>query len=103
MGVRIALPLQINTDGYASVIILKSVIAKASTAITTKTKKMSKFSVYLKDSYTELTQKTSWPTWSELQSSAVLVMVASVIFALVIAAMDFVLRHLMTFIYNMLY
>lgn len=64
---------------------------------------MSKISVYLKESYTELTQKVSWPTWSELQSSAILVMIASVIFALVIFAMDYVFRHFMTFIYDLLY
>ena len=56
---------------------------------------------YLKESYTELTKKVTWPTWDKLQSSALLVMVATVIFAVVIFAMDFAFRHLMTFIYTM--
>ena len=64
---------------------------------------MSKITLYLKESYTELTKKVSWPTWSQLQSSALVVMVASVIFAAVIFAMDFCFRHLMTFIYELLY
>ncbi|MBR5610016.1 MAG: preprotein translocase subunit SecE [Bacteroidales bacterium] len=64
---------------------------------------MSKISLYFKESYTELTKKVSWPSWASLQSSAILVMVASVIFALVIFAMDFCFRHLMTFIYQLLY
>ena len=62
---------------------------------------MRKFVNYLKESYTELTKKVSWPTWEKLQSSAILVMVATVVFAVVIFAMDFAFRHLMTFIYTM--
>ena len=62
---------------------------------------MRKFVNYLKESYTELTKKVSWPTWEKLQSSAILVMVATLIFAVVIFAMDFAFRHLMTFIYTM--
>ncbi len=62
---------------------------------------MRKFVNYLKESYTELTKKVSWPTWDKLQSSAILVMVATLIFAVVIFAMDFAFRHLMTFIYTM--
>ena len=46
-------------------------------------------------------KKVTWPTWDKLQSSALLVMVATVIFAVVIFAMDFAFRHLMTFIYTM--
>ena len=56
-----------------------------------------------KESYKELTQKVSWPTWNQLQSSAIVVMVASVILAAIIFLMDFVFRHLMTTIYNLLY
>lgn len=43
---------------------------------------------FLKESYEEMTSKVSWPTWSELQNSAVLVLVASIIIALIILAMD---------------
>ncbi len=64
---------------------------------------MSKITVYFKESYNELTHKVSWPTWKQLQSSAIVVMVASVIFALIIFLMDFAFRHLMTAIYNILY
>ncbi len=62
---------------------------------------MRKFINYLKESYTELTKKVSWPTWEKLQSSAILVMVATVVFAVVIFAMDFAFRHLMSFIYTL--
>ena len=43
---------------------------------------------FFKESYTEMAQKVSWPTWGELQNSAVLVLVASIIISLVILAMD---------------
>ena len=54
-----------------------------------------------KESYTEMTKKVSWPTWSKLQSSAIVVMVASVIFAVIIFAMDFAFQNLMTAIYTL--
>jgi preprotein translocase subunit SecE len=58
---------------------------------------------YFRESYTELVHKVTWPTWSELQNSAVLVMVAALIFALIVAAMDFAFSRIMEFIYSLLY
>jgi preprotein translocase subunit SecE len=49
---------------------------------------MAKVVQFIKESYEEMTQKVTWPTWGDLQNSAVLVLVASVIIALVIFAMD---------------
>ena len=63
--------------------------------------KMRKFINYVKESYAEMTKKVSWPSWDRLQNSAIVVMVASVIFALVIFAMDFCFQHLMSFIYTL--
>ena len=63
--------------------------------------KMRKFINYLKESYAEMTKKVSWPTWDKLQNSAIVVMVASVIFAIVIFAMDFCFQHLMSAIYTL--
>ena len=62
---------------------------------------MSKFINYLKESYAELTKKVSWPSWDKLQNSAIVVMVASVIFALVIFAMDKVIEVAMKLIYTL--
>jgi preprotein translocase subunit SecE len=62
-----------------------------------------KLKTYLKESYTELVHKVSWPTWNELQRSAVIVMVASLIMAIIVFAMDFSFRNLMDFIYGMFY
>ena len=63
--------------------------------------KMSKFINYLKESYAELTKKVSWPSWDKLQNSAIVVMVASVIFAIVIFAMDYCFQNLMSLIYTL--
>ena len=49
---------------------------------------MSRIVNYVKGSYDELVNKVSWPSFSELQSSAVVVAVATLIFALVVFAMD---------------
>ena len=45
---------------------------------------MAKFSLigYFKESYDEWMHKVSWPTWSELQNSAIVVSVASLIIAI---------------------
>ena len=49
---------------------------------------MAKVVQFVKESYEEMTQKVTWPTWGELQNSAILVLVASLIIAFVIFAMD---------------
>lgn len=49
---------------------------------------MAKVVEFLKESYNEMTQKVSWPTWAELQNSAILVLVASIVIALIVLAMD---------------
>jgi preprotein translocase subunit SecE len=61
------------------------------------------FKNYLRESFTELVHKVTWPTWSELQNSAVLVMVATLIIALIVAAMDFSFSRIMAAIYSLLY
>jgi preprotein translocase subunit SecE len=58
---------------------------------------------YFKESYTELIHKVTWPSWTDLQNSAILVMVASLIFALIVAGMDAVFSRVMEFIYSLLY
>jgi preprotein translocase subunit SecE len=45
---------------------------------------------FVKESYVELMTKVTWPTWKELQSSSVLVLVTTILISLVIFAMDFV-------------
>ncbi len=61
-----------------------------------------KLTGYIKESYNELVHKVSWPTWTELQSSAILVLIASLIIGLLVFAMDFIFQGLMNLIYNTL-
>ncbi len=65
---------------------------------------MKNLTSYLKSSYDELMNNVTWPTWSELQSSATLVIVASIIFAVVVMIMDqtfqFTLENVYKFIEN---
>ncbi len=63
---------------------------------------MATVSEYIKESYIELTQKVTWPTWRELQSSSILVLVASVIIALVILLMDQSIHFLLQQFYTSL-
>ena len=60
---------------------------------------MRKFINYLKESWIELTKKVTWPTWTKLQNSAVLVLVSTFILAVVVFIMDFAFQKLMEFIY----
>jgi preprotein translocase subunit SecE len=61
---------------------------------------MEKIKAYIKDSYNELVHKVSWPTWSELQSSALVVLVASLIIGLMVFGMDTVFQLVMNLIYS---
>ncbi|OUS09523.1 preprotein translocase subunit SecE [Nonlabens dokdonensis] len=45
---------------------------------------------YVKESYNELTNHVTWPTWEETQKLTVTVAVFSIIFALIIAGIDYV-------------
>jgi preprotein translocase subunit SecE len=56
----------------------------------------------LEESKDELVNKVSWPTLSEVTSSAVVVLVASLLIAGVVWVMDFCFDKAMSFIYNLL-
>lgn len=62
-----------------------------------------RFINYAKNAYTELVQKVSWPSWSQLSNSAVIVMIASLLIAVVVLVMDIAFENLMKAIYNILY
>ena len=63
---------------------------------------MAKFKIqnYVQESYDELVHKVSWPTWSELQNSAIVVSVASLIIAFVVYLMDFSFQNLLQIFYE---
>ena len=61
---------------------------------------MGKIKAYIQDSYNELMHKVSWPTWAELQSSALVVLVASLIIGLLVFGMDSVFQLIMNLLYS---
>ncbi len=58
---------------------------------------------YIQEAFNELVHKVSWPTWPELQNSAVIVMIASFIIAMIIFGMDMVFENFMEVVYSIFY
>jgi len=56
---------------------------------------------YVKECYDELLHKVSWPSWSELQNSAIVVSIASLIIALVVYMMDISFQKILENFYNL--
>ena len=61
---------------------------------------MEKLKNYILDSIDEIRNKVSWSKFNELQSSAILVLVASVIFALVIGIIDLGFKNALAWFYR---
>ena len=62
---------------------------------------MAKFVEYIKESADDLMNKVSWPTWKELQSSSVVVAIASLIIALIVYVMDLSFRNILEVLYSL--
>lgn len=62
---------------------------------------MNKVTGYFRDSYRELVEKVSWPTWAQLQQSTVIVLVATAIITLLIATMDFGIAQALKLFYSL--
>jgi preprotein translocase subunit SecE len=61
---------------------------------------MDKLRLYVEEAYDELMHKVSWPTWVELQQSAVVVLVAAVIMAIMVLVMDITSKYGIGAIYH---
>ena len=62
---------------------------------------MAKFVEYIKESTDDLMNKVSWPTWKELQSSSIVVAIASLIIALIVYVMDLSFRNILEVLYSL--
>jgi len=51
---------------------------------------VSKIKNYLNETVSEMVHRVTWPTWKDLQSNTILVVVASVIISLIIFVMDYI-------------
>jgi preprotein translocase subunit SecE len=61
---------------------------------------MSSFTSLIKESWTEVTEQVTWPKFTELQSSSVLVLVASLIFALLVGVVDLAFKSGLDLFYS---
>lgn len=61
---------------------------------------MEKVIDYFKSTTEELMTKVSWPTWDELQSSTIIVVIASIIFAIVVFIIDLLSNGAMDIFYK---
>lgn len=61
---------------------------------------MNKLAQFVKDSYEEMKTNVSWPSRVELQNSALLVLVASLLFAVVIGLVDLAFKNGLSMLYQ---
>lgn len=62
---------------------------------------MENIRLYLKESYDELMNHVTWPSWPELFSSAVLIVVSTIILGLIVFLFDLAANSLLKFIYEL--
>jgi len=61
---------------------------------------MNKFFTFLRDSYEELMDRVSWPKWSSLQQSTMIVIGATLLIIAIVALMDLIANNALKFIYT---
>ena len=64
---------------------------------------MNKITHYFRESYKELTEKVSWPTWPQLQQSTMIVLAATLVITALVLVMDFTAGNGLKFVYNQLF
>jgi preprotein translocase subunit SecE len=62
---------------------------------------MNKVTTYFKESYRELLEKVSWPTWLQLQQSTIIVLVATLLITAMVWVMDLLAQGGLKFIYTL--
>ncbi len=62
---------------------------------------MNKISNYFRESYYELTEKVTWPTWLQLQQSTIIVLITTLIITALVWIMDFAAQNLLKAIYSL--
>jgi preprotein translocase subunit SecE len=70
--------------------------------VTENLKNMNKIGTYFRESYKELTEKVTWPTWPQLQQSTMIVLAATIVITFIVLGMDFVAGNGLKFVYNLL-
>jgi preprotein translocase subunit SecE len=56
---------------------------------------------YFRSSYRELKYKVTWPAWTELEQTTVVVLIASIFLALLLFSMDKILMFFLELFYSL--
>jgi preprotein translocase subunit SecE len=62
---------------------------------------MKKIEAYFKDSYEELMERVTWPTWEQLQQSTMIVLVATLVITALVWVMDFASNSILKSVYSL--
>lgn len=62
---------------------------------------MNKVTTYFRESYKELLEKVSWPTWTQLQQSTIIVLVATLLITGIVWVMDLAAQSGLNIIYRL--
>jgi len=62
---------------------------------------MNKIQTYFRDSYRELMEKVTWPSWQQLQQSTMIVLVATLVITAIVWVLDLGSSSVLKFIYSL--
>jgi len=62
---------------------------------------MNKVSAYFSESYKELVEKVTWPTWPQLQQSTLIVLIATLLVTVVVGVMDLASSSVLKLVYSL--
>jgi len=63
---------------------------------------MKKITAYCTDSYRELVEKVTWPTWAQLQQSTTIVLAATALITFLVWVMDAGISRILQFFYSLI-
>lgn len=62
---------------------------------------MSSLITYVRESFQEVIHNVTWPEYKQLQKDTVTVILASVVFAVIIALVDYGFKEVLEFVYSL--
>ena len=62
---------------------------------------MNKVTTYFRESWKEMLEKVTWPTWNQLQQSTIIVLGATLVITALVWVMDFLSQGALKLIYSL--
>jgi preprotein translocase subunit SecE len=62
---------------------------------------MNKVTTYFRESWKEMLEKVTWPTWNQLQQSTIIVLGATLVITAIVWVMDFASQAILKLIYSL--